>query len=169
MARKAVQINTMCGKRLSELLTERNMKSSELAKIIGYTPQHISYIINSKRNLTKEAAEDIAAVFDVRPEWLLGLSDYKTDKDVVSTFVAQTLTLADAASDMIKAAASNLGYSIGYPNKKSRDTNGISFYLIKNDAKVAIGKNDAAKLFGEIMQITEYALNRLIDSKTKGN
>lgn len=170
MARKPVHINKICGERLSELLTENNMNASDLADEVGYTPQHISYIINSKRNLTKEAAEDISNFFGVQPEWLLGLSDYKTAKDMADTFIKKTLTLTDSAIEIIKAAASNIGYSMGHPNKKAHDKDGISFYLFKDGSCIPVGKADAVKLIEEVMRITEYALSRMInENRTNDN
>ena len=79
MGRKKVEINPIRGKRLRELLEESGMEQQELAKKIGYTPEHISYICKGKRNLTSSAAEKIVKIFpSVSFDWLMGVSDYRT-------------------------------------------------------------------------------------------
>ena len=53
-------IRRIQGERIKECMRERNVKSSELAEKLNYTPQHISYVINGKRRLTKDMAISIA-------------------------------------------------------------------------------------------------------------
>lgn len=53
-------IRRIQGERIKECMKERNIKSSELAEELNYTPQHISYVINGKRRLTKDMAISIA-------------------------------------------------------------------------------------------------------------
>lgn len=53
-------IRRIQGERIKECMRERNIKSSELAEKLNYTPQHISYVINGKRRLTKDMAISIA-------------------------------------------------------------------------------------------------------------
>ena len=61
------------------LLTENGIDQQELADKIGYTKEHISYIINGRRNLTEEAAQAVVKQFpDTRIEWLMGYDDFKT-------------------------------------------------------------------------------------------
>lgn len=53
-------IRRIQGERIKECMRDRNIKSSELAEKLNYTPQHISYVINGKRRLTKDMAISIA-------------------------------------------------------------------------------------------------------------
>lgn len=53
-------IDKMRGERIKECMKERNIKNIDLAKALNYTTQHISYVINGKRKLTKEMAISIA-------------------------------------------------------------------------------------------------------------
>lgn len=79
MSRKRVEVNPIRGKRLKMLLTENGIDQQELADKIGYTKEHISYIINGRRNLTEEAAQAVVKQFpDTRIEWLMGYDDFKT-------------------------------------------------------------------------------------------
>lgn len=80
MARKRAEINPIRGERLRSLLEKHSMEQQELAIKIGYTKEHISYIINGKRNLTEDAAERIVEMFpETRIEWLLGYDNYETE------------------------------------------------------------------------------------------
>ena len=63
MSRKRVEVNPIRGKRLKMLLTENGIDQQELADKIGYTKEHISYIINGRRNLTEEAAQAVVKQF----------------------------------------------------------------------------------------------------------
>ncbi|WP_024295642.1 helix-turn-helix transcriptional regulator [Lacrimispora indolis] len=53
-------IRRIQGERIKECMRDRNIKSNELAEELNYTPQHISYVINGKRRLTKDMAISIA-------------------------------------------------------------------------------------------------------------
>lgn len=79
MSRKRVDVNPIRGERLKILLTENGIDQKELADKIGYTKEHISYIINGRRNLTEEAARAIIKQFPgTRIEWLMGYDDFRT-------------------------------------------------------------------------------------------
>ena len=79
MGRKKCEINKIRGERLRQLLSERGVDQKELARKIGYTSEHLSYIVNGKRNLTEDAARSIVSLFPpTRFEWLMGFDDYQT-------------------------------------------------------------------------------------------
>lgn len=82
MGRKMTAINADRGQRLKILLAESGMRQDELADKIGYTKEHISYIVNGKRNLTEDAARAIIRLFpETRIEWLMGYDDCRTEKE----------------------------------------------------------------------------------------
>lgn len=64
MGRKAIAINPKKGERLRQLLQEYNVSQKEIAAVLNYSPEQISYIINSKRNLTEPAAKEIIKYFN---------------------------------------------------------------------------------------------------------
>lgn len=64
MGRKAVTINPKRGERLRQLLQEYNVSQKEIASVLNYSPEQISYIINGKRNLTEPAAKEIIKYFN---------------------------------------------------------------------------------------------------------
>lgn len=49
--------------RLKECLKESGLSQKQVAEKLNYTEQHISYVINGKRKLTKELAIKLAEVF----------------------------------------------------------------------------------------------------------
>ena len=99
MGRKAVTINPKKGERLRQLLQEYNVSQKEIASVLNYSPEQISYIINGKRNLTEPAAKEIVKYFNsidendpqclpsmrnektIRFEWLMGYDDCKTERE----------------------------------------------------------------------------------------
>lgn len=83
MGRKHIEINPECGQRLAELLAENGMKQIELAEKLGHDAQHISNIVRGKRSLTLDTAQRIVReIFPgVLVEWLLGISDFKTQEE----------------------------------------------------------------------------------------
>lgn len=82
MSRKKVEINPIRGERLKMLLIENGVDQKELAEKIGYTKEHISYIINGRRNLTEDAAQAIIKLFPgTRIEWLMGYDEFKTNHE----------------------------------------------------------------------------------------
>lgn len=83
MGRKHVEINPECGRRLKQLLIENDVKQGAFAADqLHCHPQHISNIVNGRRSLTPEMAQDIAKVFpDIRVEWLLCEDDFKTEAE----------------------------------------------------------------------------------------
>lgn len=114
MGRKKVEVNPESGKRLSELLNDRNMQQKELAEALHYTPQQISRIITGKDRLTEEFAHKVIELFKtgdletdlfdtVRYEWLMCYDDFKTagqrlnaindTKDDVQNSIAQIIEL----------------------------------------------------------------------------
>lgn len=73
------QINQMVevGKRISDLLTEKNMTQRELANVIGVTEVTIGRYVNGTREPKGSILSDIAKALGVTTDYLLGI-DIKT-------------------------------------------------------------------------------------------
>lgn len=82
------------GQRIKECLKERNVTGKELAEKLNYSPQHISYILNGKRTLTKEMAINIANYLNrkevSRFEQCTEASPFSWIKDFVSPDTAKS-------------------------------------------------------------------------------
>ena len=77
MPRPKVKINPERGKRLKMLIEMYGIDQNTLAERINYSPEHISYVINGKRNLTENMASVIVQQIDSRinKQWLLGYGE----------------------------------------------------------------------------------------------
>lgn len=82
MGRRKTEINPVRGERLKELLAENNITQKDLAEKIGYSKEHISFVVVGKRNMPEEMAKIISRHFPyVRFEWLMGYDNFKTEDD----------------------------------------------------------------------------------------
>lgn len=75
-------INPLPGKRLKQLLNETRTTQKQLSAKIFLSQQTISQIVTGAASLTPSNAQRIVELFpDYSLEWLLGLSDYKNQKE----------------------------------------------------------------------------------------
>lgn len=82
MGRRKTEINPVRGEHLKELLAENHITQKELAERIGYSKEHISFVVVGKRNMPEEMAKTISRYFPyARFEWLMGYDDFKTEDD----------------------------------------------------------------------------------------
>lgn len=111
MGRKRTEINPIRGQRLRELLSELDIDQKELAETIGYSPEHISYVINGRRNLTQDAAESIAkAIPGVRVEWLMALDNFRTEKEYEEYPFAKTAVDKQFSKQAVEMLAATSGF-----------------------------------------------------------
>lgn len=173
MGRKHTKINAIRGERLKALLEEKGIDQKVFAEKIGYTPEHISYIINGKRNLTQDAAEGIVKIFpEIRVGWLLGYDDYETDDDLLRATAKENLGTVLAINDLLQFAARYIGYKIDSTLEiepkmfQSYDPNEIQGYLIKDNTRIAITSADVDFLANEVVRFAIFALEGLIYKKS---
>ncbi len=67
------------GERLKALREENNLTQESMAELLDCTPQHISYIENGHRFISKTLAVKIAEKFNVNYYYVNGTSIYKTE------------------------------------------------------------------------------------------
>lgn len=114
MGRKRQEINPKCGKRLSELLADKQIKQFELANALGYTPQQISRIITGKDRLTEDFAHRVVEYFktneiehdlfdNVRYEWLMCIDGDKTEAQHMRKIGVQSQERETLAIQLIKS------------------------------------------------------------------
>ena len=198
MGRKKVEINTIRGDRLNKLLAKNGMSQKDLAETIGYTKEHISYIVNGRRNLTDDAAQAIVKLFPpTRFEWLMGYDDFETPllKDgyiALKPFMEKKIR-EKAVTAFFKAV--NLTFKPNVPDNSTLNLNITDFcklpiseidsamdefaslektdkaYIIKKDNEVlGYCSNDERKaLFEEIFSFVEFKLSRLCDRRGENN
>lgn len=176
MARKQTGVNPICGERLRSLLEEHGMEQQELASRIGYTKEHISYIVNGKRNLTKEAAEAIVRVFpETRIGWLLGYEDHETDAGIIIEAANEFAITGHAIIKLMQFAAKLLGYQLKWSDSdceksgegdiKEYDPNEVIFDLIKGHTKFEITAEEDKNFRDELTRYAVFLLEGLIHKK----
>lgn len=121
MGRKKVEINTICGERLSIALKEAHMDQKTLAAKLNYTQQHISGIINGKRNMSPAMAEAVSGIIpSASAEWLLGLSDYRSDSEKAISTLCEVRDEWRSRLEAVQVLAYLAGYEIDlYTDGKS--------------------------------------------------
>lgn len=71
------------GERLRELRKRRRMNRDELGDNLGVSGNAVTAYETGRRNPRKEVIDKICEFFDVRYDWLTGVSDIKTDREFV--------------------------------------------------------------------------------------
>lgn len=181
MGRKKIEINTKRGERLKQLLSDGGMGQNELAAIIGYTKEHISYIINGRRNLTEEAAQAIIKQFSgTRIEWLMGYDDYKTEGDRIDAITFGSNEVYDLIKKLMElhgyvVVADTFDYEPPEADENGKQYREVYYGIksIETGACAYIGNNEIERLIYEIDDFIEFkclsAVNIIRDRMERKN
>jgi len=177
MARKQTEVNPIRGERLRSLLGRHGMEQQELANRIGYTKEHISYIINGKRNLTQEVAEAIVKIFpETRIGWLLGYEEHETNDDLILDVANEFVITEEAIIQLMRFAAKLLGYRLKWSASACEESDGggivqeydpdeVRFDLIKGRTKFEITAEEEDNFRDELTRYAVFLLEGLIHQK----
>lgn len=177
MARKQTEVNPIRGERLRSLLEQHGMEQQELANRIGYTKEHISYIVNGKRNLTQEAAEAIVKIFpEARIGWLLGYEEHETNDDLILDVANEFVITEEAIIKLMRFAAKLLGYRLKWSDSACEESDGegivqeydpneVRFDLIKGRTKFEITAEEERNFRDELARYSMFLLEGLIHQK----
>lgn len=92
------------GERLQEIMRDNKLSQGKLGEVVYCTQQSISRYINCQRRLPRDLAERIGSEFHVRPEWLLGIDDWKLDDDeCLAAVIDRTWNTDDKAKELLGA------------------------------------------------------------------
>ena len=177
MARKRSEVNTIRGKRLGELLSWHDIDQKDFAEKIGYTKEHISYVINGHRNLTLDAAEKIVKMFpEIRIEWLMGYDDYPTRLDADAAPLIHEIDARKGSRGAMLMLARLAGYEITAAAEDGAKCYRVAIssagyskeqinlvYVISKGGK-EIGRCDDSKyhaLAKEVAEFAEFKLQKL--------
>ncbi len=143
MARKKTEVNAIRGERLGKLLKKNGIDQNDFAATIGYTEEHISYIINGKRNLTESAAKRVVSLIPgTRIEWLMGYDKYETEFEKGFSEFAEWDNEWKNRLNSVRVLAYLAGYEINlFPENNGMDLDAVfshikSGYQISKDGKV---------------------------------
>lgn len=173
MGRKQIKINAIRGKRLKTLLNEKKIDQKEFAEEIGYSAEHISYIINGKRNLTEDAAGRIAEKFpDIRIGWLLGWDDFKTEEDENEYERLRSQRAGIMEQEMMRKIAHQAGYDFSYRGVSMDDAlRGEEAYIFLSSSGEAVGftLSEYWDFWYDFMDYAVFRLKRTIEKKYISN
>lgn len=116
MGRKAVTINPKRGERLRQLLQEYNVSQKEIAAILNYSPEQISYIINGKRNLTEPAAKEIIKYFNSN-----NVNEAKRRASIIEKEMIEQKTINFAWQSIIQPKIIRYEWLMGHDDFKTTD------------------------------------------------
>lgn len=105
MEKEAKKIDSVYSVRFKQLLRNEKITQEKLHELTGISQNTLSRLANGKTDMTKRLATSIVAAFPkYRIEWLLGLDDCATERDISIAWVKsetkrwnRELKLADAA------------------------------------------------------------------------
>lgn len=86
---KLEKLNSVCAERLRKCIDNSGMKDKDVAKEAGFTPQHISNLVNGKARLTADTARILSSVLKVKEDYLLGEDDYPTNSDMYRAMIKE--------------------------------------------------------------------------------
>ena len=81
------------GIRVKQLRNERRMKQTELAALLGVKQTTLSTLETDKRRFDASMIRKLSCVFGVTSDWLLGLSDERTESSS-NRYVAEKMQKA---------------------------------------------------------------------------
>ena len=163
MGRKRVEINPERGKRLKELLGDYDMTQQDLASRLGYAKEHLTLMVNRKRNITEEAAEAIIQMFPgTRKEWLLGFDDYKTENDYIGAILGGRRTCRDLIIQLMEMH----GYEIvtdtfdwepvETDKETGKESKRVHYGIRSKKGCVYIGPNEIERIIDEINNFVDF-------------
>lgn len=176
MGTKKKEINPEPGRRLKELIKASGIPQKKFAEIIGYTEQHLSLIVTGNRNLTIEAAKNIAQMMNVRVEWLMGLDNYMTQHDIDVVPLVHEMDVRNGSRGAMQILANLAGYEIATENHSGKrcysvvlNSNGCRLeqmdlvYIISKGGKEIGRCNDSRyhALAKEVAEFAEFKLQKL--------
>lgn len=127
------------GEKVKQLMKEFHYTQAQLAEKLDCSENHISMIVRGERNLTVKKAKAIAEIFDVTPEWLLGLKDFRTDRDEKVYAIADHLVGLQFEKKAFQIYAGITGYNIQLrDDSEYKDLGREDFDKMPGDARVKV-------------------------------
>lgn len=114
MGRKTVTIDPQKGERLKQLLQEYSVSQKEIAAVLHYSPEQISYIINGKRNLTEPAAKEIIKYFNS-----INVNKAKQQASIIEKEMLEQKTISFAWQSNIQPKTIRFEWLMGYDDFKT--------------------------------------------------
>lgn len=139
--------------RLKLLMDEQNLLQKNLAALTGLGCSTIKQYTSGRRIPENANLNKLASALNVSPLWLVGLSDYRTDREQMQVKLHETLEpfrkkYVDpdmnkiSAMKLIQKAISELGYDLTTDLKGGYDGKGVAEWLSAEFTKELINQCD---------------------------
>ena len=157
-----MRINTKSENRVAIVCREQGLTQKKLGEIIFLTEQSVNRIVKGHVKLTKENATRIVQAFPLyRIEWLLGLSDYKTNDELFNSIHKKAKIEHERRIDAIRALAELRGYTLDlYYSTSGVGGDAAETYIVSN------GKTNKEisldLLIDEIADFVDFKLMRFL-------
>lgn len=112
------ELNKKRGQRLKECRELRKMTQNELAMLSHCSPQSISYIENGRRGMSRELAHIFAEKLQVKEEYILLESDFKTDSEKIKYENNIMDAIDNFAFKYLTSLGHNITFSVAADNHK---------------------------------------------------
>lgn len=174
MAKIDPEINKKRGNHVKQLLEDNNKTQVWLAEQLYLQPEHLNMMLNGKRNLGEDKIQAIAKLFpDVKLDWLLGISDYKTDSEHFVNALSQCKREGDLLMVGLQAFAQLSGYKIAFTSPPISDSRRKApveawikmvqdgYTISSKEGSAVISLEDMNRLQNEICDFVEFKLKRI--------
>ena len=152
MAYKKSEANPLSGQRLKEEIKKSNLTQETFGARVELDPKYIGFMCQGRRAISSKRAKEFADILGVRPEYLLGLDDFRTCD--LQWLKKSTAIEADKQSIFEHFLTFWRYQIIGNYNIYEEDENG---------SRVITGMNFRIKKpSGEIIEVDSLTVDRLI-------
>lgn len=173
MAKTDIELGKKRGERVKELIKAHNMTQEELAYKIGYTPTHLSAVLNGRRSLTVEAAQSISELFPAtRYQWIMCFDDFKTDNEKAIKKISDINSEWQSRLSAVRILAYLSGYDIELFKENNTDSDPIEYVLrsvkegykiIKDGVTIATIPIDRFNLLAlDVQELTEQRIKSFL-------
>lgn len=108
MKNKRPTIKQRISNRISEEMKRNKQTNEMIAEQLDISPEHFSRLRSGKYKLSKDKAEKLALMWDVTPDYILGVSDFRTFADALQKNSIEEIETYKAVTDLLKI----MGYGI---------------------------------------------------------
>lgn len=162
MSRKYVDYNPIPGKRLKQILKEQGITQTQAGEFLHLSQKTISHMVNGESSVTNETADLMIKEFpQYRKAWLLGIDDYKTNREMLLQVIADARKEGTIMENALFSLASLSGFEItkNHPQVDNPVTAIHSGYSFTKDGKtVSMNLTELNRFENEICDFIEFRL-----------
>ncbi len=191
MARPLREIDPERGRRLNKVIKASGMSKEKAASELGLAPGSLDNILYGSRSLTEATAEEAAALFGVRKDYLLNDSPFMTDEEITGhSFLPLVKKVYDTMQreKALKAYLEECGFLIRDNDEELAEKYGICslddwdetkletltkddhlycLFSAKDEAQGYCSMEEYERFRSQIEDFVEYSINKLMNGGFK--